>query len=251
MTPFLIALQFLTTFPIQLKAMPTKQQNGQSLLFYPIVGLMIGLILFGLALSLQAIPVILLSSLLQVVWIWLTGGLHLDGLADTADAWVGGFGDPERTLAIMKDPSCGPIGVLSLLIVCLLKWSAIYVLLEQQLYSALVLFPLLGRLVPLILFLSTRYVRTQGLGSSMAEFIPKTAAIFVISLCLVASAYWGWSGILSSVCFIMTVLYLRFKFMQRIGGITGDTVGAGIEITEAISLLSFVIASFYLPLTWF
>ena len=251
MTPFLIALQFLTTFPIQLKAMPTKQQNGQSLLFYPIVGLMIGLILFGLALSLQAIPIILLSSLLLVVWIWLTGGLHLDGLADTADAWVGGFGDPERTLAIMKDPSCGPIGVLSLLIVCLLKWSAIYVLLQQQLYSALILFPLLGRLVPLMLFLSTRYVRTQGLGSSMAEFIPKTAAIFVISLCLVASAYWGWSGILSSVCFIMTVLYLRFKFMQRIGGITGDTVGAGIEITEAISLLSFVIASFYLPLTWF
>jgi adenosylcobinamide-GDP ribazoletransferase len=135
--------------------------------------------------------------------------------------------------------------------VCLLKWSAIYVLLQQQLYSALVLFPLLGRLVPLMLFLSTRYVRAQGLGSSIAEFIPKTAAIFVISLCLMASAYWGWSGILSSVCFIMTVLYLRFKFMQRIGGITGDTVGAGIEITEAISLLSFVIASFYLPLTWF
>ena len=251
MTPFLIALQFLTTFPIQLKAMPTKQQNGQSLLFYPIVGLMIGLILFGLALSLQAIPVILLSSLLLVVWIWLTGGLHLDGLADTADAWVGGFGDPERTLAIMKDPSCGPIGVLSLLIVCLLKWSAIYVLLEQQLYSALILFPLLGRLVPLMLFLSTRYVRAKGLGSSIAEFIPKTAAIFVISLCLVASAYWGWSGILSAICFIVTVLYLRSKFMQRIGGITGDTVGASIEITEAISLLSFVIASFYLPLIWF
>lgn len=251
MTPFLIALQFLTTFPIQLKAMPTKQQNGQSLLFYPIVGLMIGLILFGLALSLQAIPVILLSSLLLVVWIWLTGGLHLDGLADTADAWVGGFGDPERTLAIMKDPSCGPIGVLSLFIVCLLKWSAIYVLLQQQLYSALILFPLLGRLVPLMLFLSTRYVRAQGLGSSIAEFIPKTAAIFVISLCLMASAYWGWSGILSSVCFIATVFYLRAKFIQRIGGITGDTVGAGIEIIEAISLLSFVIASFYLPLTWF
>ena len=250
MTPFLIALQFLTTFPIQLKAMPTKQQNGQSLLFYPIVGLMIGLILFGLALSLQAIPIILLSSLVLVVWIWLTGGLHLDGLADTADAWVGGFGDPERTLAIMKDPSCGPIGVLSLLIVCLLKWSAIYVLLEQQLYSALVLFPLLGRLVPLMLFLTTRYVRVKGLGSSMAEFIPKTAAICIIILCLLISAYWGWSGILSSVCFIATVFYLRAKFIQRIGGITGDTVGASIEITEVVSLLSFVISlSLYFPST--
>ena len=128
MTPFLIALQFLTTFPIQLKQMPTQQQNGQSLLFYPVVGLIIGLILAVLALLLQALPNVLLSSLILVFWIWLSGGLHLDGLADSADAWVGGFGDKERTLAIMKDPACGPIGVLSLIILCAIKGSALYVL---------------------------------------------------------------------------------------------------------------------------
>ena len=145
MTPFFIALQFLTIFPVQLKEMPSKQQNGQSLLFYPLIGLIIGAILFAIATLLHALPVILLSSLILVVWIWLKGGLHLDGLADTAAAWVGGFGDKERTLKIMKDPSCGPIGVLSLIILCLIKWSALYVLLEKQLYSALFLFPILGR----------------------------------------------------------------------------------------------------------
>ncbi|MFH7766135.1 adenosylcobinamide-GDP ribazoletransferase [Acinetobacter sp. BSP-28] len=246
MTPFFIALQFLTTFPVQLKQMPSKQQNGQSLLFYPLVSLIIGLILFALAYLLQAIPVILLSSVILVVWIWLTGGLHMDGLADTADAWVGGFGDPERTLAIMKDPSCGPIGVLSLIILCLLKWSALYVLLEQQYYSALILFPLLGRLAPLFLFLTTHYVRQKGLGTSIAEFIPKTAAIIVFVLSLLTSVYWGWAGMLCALSMLGTLLYLRHKFIQRIGGITGDTVGASIEICEVVSLLVFVITLFIL-----
>ena len=159
MTAFWIALQFLTTFPVQLKAMPTPQQNGQSLLFYPVVGLIIGVILFAIASVLHAVPIVLLSSVILVIWIWLTGGLHLDGLADTADAWVGGFGDAERTLKIMKDPACGPIGVLSLIIICILKWSAIYLLLQKQMYIALLLFPVLGRLVPLVLFLTTNYVR--------------------------------------------------------------------------------------------
>ena len=246
MTAFFIALQFLTTFPVQLKEMPSKQQNGQSFLFYPLIGLMIGGILFAIATLLHALPVILLSSLILVVWIWLTGGLHLDGLADTADAWVGGFGDKERTLKIMKDPSCGPIGVLSLIILCLIKWSALYVLLEKQLYSALFLFPILGRLTPLFLFLTTQYVREKGLGSSIAECIPKTGSVIVSALCLVAAAYFAWVGVLTVMIFIGTLIYLRHKFIQRIGGITGDTVGASIEICEAVSLLSFVMSLFYL-----
>ena len=246
MTPFFIALQFLTIFPVQLKEMPSKQQNGQSLLFYPLIGLMIGAILFAIATLLHALPVILLSSLILVVWIWLTGGLHLDGLADTADAWVGGFGDKERTLKIMKDPSCGPIGVLSLIILCLIKWSALYVLLEKQLYSALILFPILGRLAPLFLFLTTQYVREKGLGSSIAEFIPKTGSIILSALCLIAAAYFAWVGVLTVMIFIGTLIYLRHKFIQRIGGITGDTVGASIEICEAVSMLSFVMSLFYL-----
>lgn len=68
-----------------------------NLYFYPLVGLLIGLILFGLSILLVKVPIILVATIILVIWIWLTGGLHLDGLADTADAWVGGFGDRERT----------------------------------------------------------------------------------------------------------------------------------------------------------
>ncbi|WP_291372806.1 adenosylcobinamide-GDP ribazoletransferase [Acinetobacter sp. UBA6720] len=246
MTPFWIALQFLTTFPVRLSAMPTPQQNAQALLFYPVVGLLIGSILYGIALLLHALPVVLLSSVILVLWIWLTGGLHLDGLADTADAWVGGFGDKARTLAIMKDPSCGPIGVLSLVIVCLLKWSVLYVLLQKQLYTALMLFPLLGRLVPLFFFLSTDYVREKGLGSQLGQHLARPIAIALLLLTSLVALYWAWVGVVVLASFYLALWYLRCKFIQRIGGVTGDTIGASIEIIELATLLSFVFAVFYL-----
>ena len=245
MTPFWIALQFLTTFPVRLSAMPTPQQNAQALLFYPVVGLLIGAILYGITLLLYALPVVLLSSVILVLWIWLTGGLHLDGLADTADAWVGGFGDKARTLAIMKDPSCGPIGVLSLVIVCLLKWSVLYVLLQEKLYTALMLFPLLGRLVPLFFFLSTDYVREKGLGSQLGQHLARPIAIALLLLTPLVALYWAWIGVVVLASFYLALWYLRCKFIQRIGGVTGDTIGASIEMIELATLFSFVVATFY------
>ena len=245
MTPFWIALQFLTTFPIRLSAMPTPQQNAQALLFYPVVGLLIGGILYGIVLLLHALPLVLLSSVVLVLWIWLTGGLHLDGLADTADAWVGGFGDKARTLEIMKDPSCGPIGVLSLVIVCILKWSALYVLLQKQLYTALILFPMLGRLVPLFFFLSTDYVREKGLGSQLSQYLVRPMAVAILLLIPLVALYWAWVGAVVISTFYLVLWYLRYKFIQRIGGVTGDTIGASIEMIELATLFSFVMATFY------
>ena len=246
MTAFWIALQFLTVLPIELKTMPSAKQNGQAILFYPFVGLLIGLILFGVSLILVKLPILLIASIILVLWIWLTGGLHLDGLADTADAWVGGFGDPERTLKIMKDPSCGPIGVLSLVVVCLLKFAALYVLLEQHLNTFLILVPVLGRSVPLFLFLTTAYVRDKGLGRSITDFIPKklTWTFFVITIALLCM--FKWLGLVIFICFIAVLFYLRALFIKRIGGITGDTVGAAIELIETGLMLSFVVASFYI-----
>lgn len=236
MTPFWIALQFLTVFPIQLKHMPSAAQNAQSLLFYPVIGLGIGLLLCGIVILLIKLPLILLSTLLCVLWIWLTGGLHLDGLADTADAWVGGFGDPERTLNIMKDPSSGPIGVLSLMIFLSLKWSAIYVILEQQQWWLLLITPVIARLAPLILFLTTPYLRAKGLGTAIADHLPRTLCYGVILLSSVICALTHLWGIVAVLVAMAIIGYLRRCFIKRIAGITGDTVGATIEITESVSL---------------
>jgi len=240
MIRLMIALQFLTVFPIKLKQMPSLKQNAESLLFYPLVGLMIGGLLFALTLLLQALPSLVLATFVLVIWIWLTGGLHLDGLADTADAWVGGFGDPERTLNIMKDPNCGPIGVLSLILISLLK-------LEMHQYDLIILIPLLGRLAPLFLFLTTPYVRKSGLGSAITEYLPRTIAFSILIIITFLSCYLSLAGSIGLASGIVTLLYLRFKFIQRIGGITGDTVGAAIEISETTILLTCALSVFYLP----
>ncbi|WP_337078008.1 adenosylcobinamide-GDP ribazoletransferase [Acinetobacter pittii] len=246
MTPFWIALQFLTVLPIELKTMPTAQQNGRAILFYPLVGVMIGGILFLISCLLVKLPVLLLTVIIMTLWVWLTGGLHLDGLADTADAWVGGFGDKLRTLQIMKDPSCGPIGVLSLVIICLLKFVLIYVLIEQHQTLFLVLVPVLGRIVPSILFLTTPYVREKGLGRSLTDHLPKTASWIITGFVLLLPLYWEWQGLIAVIGFLISLIYLRHLFIKRIGGITGDTVGAAIELSETVLLFAFVSSYFYL-----
>ena len=119
MLPFWIALQFLSSLPIRLSGMPAPQELGRSLLCYPLVGALFGLLLWGLNGLLGNAPLMLHAALLLTAWVLLSGGLHLDGLADSADAWLGGFGDRERTLSIMKDPRSGPIAVVTLVLVML------------------------------------------------------------------------------------------------------------------------------------
>jgi cobalamin synthase len=131
MLPFWIALQFLSSLPIRLPGMPQPQELGRSLLFYPVVGLLFGVLLWGLNSVLMGAPLLLHAALLLTAWVLLSGGLHLDGLADSADAWLGGFGDRERTLTIMKDPRSGPIAVVTLGMVLLLKFTALVALIEQ------------------------------------------------------------------------------------------------------------------------
>ena len=243
---FALALQLLTRLPVpSLTTPPQPRELGLSVLFFPGVGLLIGALLAGMHTALWLIDPGVLAALVLMVWVLLTGGLHLDGLADTADAWVGGFGDQARTLEIMKDPSCGPIGVLSLVIVCILKWSALYVLLQQQCYSTLILFPVLGRLVPLFFFLSTDYVSAQGLGSQLSQHLARPIAMALLLLIPLVALYWAWISVVVIATFYLVLWYLRYKFIQRIGGVTGDTIGASIEMIELATLFSFVMATFY------
>jgi adenosylcobinamide-GDP ribazoletransferase len=127
-------------------------------------------------------PLLLHAALLLTVWVLLSGALHLDGLADSADAWLGGFGDRERTLTIMKDPRSGPIAVVTLVLVLLLKFAALLALIEQQHALALIIVPLLGRSALLGLFLTTPYVRAGGLGQALADHLPRSAGKQVLAV---------------------------------------------------------------------
>lgn len=89
MLPFWIALQFLSSLPVRLPGMPSPEQMGRSLLYYPAVGGVFGVLLWGLNTLLDGSPLLLHTALLLSAWVLLSGALHLDGLADSADAWLG------------------------------------------------------------------------------------------------------------------------------------------------------------------
>jgi adenosylcobinamide-GDP ribazoletransferase len=242
MLPFWIALQFLSSLPIRLPGMPAPEELGRSLLFYPLVGLLFGGILWVLNWLLLGTPMLLHAALLLSVWVLLSGGLHLDGLADSADAWLGGFGDRERTLTIMKDPRSGPIAVVTLVLVLLLKFAALLALIEQQHAVALIIVPLMGRSALLGLFLTTPYVRAGGLGQALADHLPRLAGKQVLAAsALVCVLIAGLSGALALVLAAGMFVWLRQVMLRRLGGTTGDTAGALLELLEVAVLVGLAI----------
>ena len=237
MQPFLIALQFLTCIPVRLRGMPEPHELGRSLLYYPLVGLLLGGMLWLLALVTASAAPPLQAALVLTTWVALTGGLHLDGLADSADAWLGGFGDRERTLAIMKDPRSGPIAVTVLVLLLLLKFVALLSLLQSGHLLALLIVPLVGRGALLGLFLTTPYVRPGGLGDALSAHMPRLGVRVVLGVvvvgCLLAGTN-GWTALAIAFC---TAWLARRSMYQRLGGTTGDTAGALLELVECAVLV--------------
>ncbi len=238
LSPFFIAVQFLTCLPVPSAHDVNDRHVGYSVLFYPLVGLIIGAVLAALHALLDGAPVMLTAAILLVTWIFITGGLHLDGLADSADAWVGGLGDRERTLAIMKDPCCGPMGVVALVAVLLLKFAALTALFTTGAWIALLIAPLLARTALPALFVTTPYVRANGLGSAIAAHLPRGAAIAVVGVVLIATPLLtGLHNVWLLVGGTFVFFALRAMMTKRIGGTTGDTAGALVEILETSTLL--------------
>ena len=238
MLPFWIALQFLSSLPITLPGMPKPQELGRSLLFYPLVGALFGGVLWGVSALLAGTPLMLHAALLLTVWVMLSGGLHLDGLADSADAWLGGFGDRERTLTIMKDPRSGPIAVVTLVLVLLLKFCALLALIEQQQAMVLLIVPLIGRSALLGVFLTTPYVRAGGLGQALADHLPRKAGWWALALsAVVCVALAGYAGLWALMLATLGFIWLRQVMMRRLAGTTGDTAGALLELLEVLMLV--------------
>lgn len=240
--PLILALQLLTRIPIPIEIEATEQEIGKSILFYPFVGLIIGSILYFAALLLPAELLLMNAAIVTALWIALTGALHIDGLADSADAWVGGMGDASRTLEIMKDPTCGPMGVTTIVVTLLLKFAAIFTLLESGYLIPLLLIPMLGRAQVLLLFLTTPYVRPGGMGSVLATHLPKVLMWIALP---VAAAIWIFMietlGAMVIVVLLLMFWLYRQALMKRIGGTTGDTAGALIELSELVLLVGIVI----------
>jgi adenosylcobinamide-GDP ribazoletransferase len=234
---FLIAVSFLTLVPVPMRSEPKDRDIGYSLLFYPLVGLILGLLLAVLGWAIEGTADALRAALLLATWVILTGGLHLDGLADSTDAWLGGLGSRERTLAIMNDPYCGPAAVAALVVVLLIKFAALQALVADQDWRALVGVPVLGRAVLPLLFLTTPYLNSPGMGKVLAQHQPHRASTLVLAVTALALPLaLGIRGLWLLLAVMALFWGLRTLMMQRLGGTTGDTAGALTELTETVAL---------------
>lgn len=189
--------------------------------------------------SLQTVPQYLQASLILTLWVLLTGGLHLDGLADCADAWAGGLGDRKKTWRIMKDPAAGPVAVVVLSLTLLLKWSALRSLTGSQLFTALLAAPVLGRTAILALMCSAPYVSRHGLAEKLMKQLPVKACQGLVAMILLAGvAILGWLPLLLT---IGMVAWVRKIGLIRLGGMTGDVYGSAVELVELVVLIGIAV----------
>jgi len=241
--PLWIAGRFLTRLPFPDPGATTAVEVGQSVLWYPLTGLLLGGLIASIAWLVSGAAVSVAAAVVLIAWVWGSGAIHLDGIADSADGWVGGLGSRERTLDIMKDPRCGSMGVTVIGLVLIAKFAGLQALLAQSDGWLLLWLPLLGRLQLPLLLLTTRYARSHGMAFEQAQHLPHRAGWLVVSAVLLAeilivSATQNW--ILAATLALVTVsilLIMRRAMVQRLAGFTGDTAGAVVEVTETALLL--------------
>jgi len=247
-TEFLIALQFLTIIRVK-RTLPFSEADlGRAGVFFPIVGLLVGAIIWSLDRGVRLfVPSALSSVLLVGALALLSRGFHLDGLADSAD---GLFGSRERhrALEIMKDSTIGTFGALAVVIVLLLKVRSLDLLQGGYRGMALLLGPMLGRWACVVMAYTSRPARAEGLG---AAFVRGTQfREFGLASVLTLAVVFSLMEILGLVVFVpLAALILGFTLYcnRRLGGVTGDTLGALGELVETAVLCLLVLLETAVP----
>ena len=234
-----LALTFLTKLPWPWRGPAEPAALARSMFWFPWVGAVLGLVFWLAWAGLQKIlPEPAAAALLLVLTVWITGGLHLDGLADTADG-LGGSRTPAESLRIMKDSRLGAFGVLSLILTLLLKFSLFLSLAAPTGGTkALLFYPVISRWGMVLLAYLSPYARPEGgLGQAMTLGVsPRVLAGASLSA---AALSWVILGVPGLVLFTAAgaLVWLGGLYCQhRLGGITGDVLGATNEILEVLVL---------------
>ena len=243
MNSFLHAIQLLTRLPLGKKRQ--SGLSGDAVCWYAPVGMIIGVIIAVIA-SLShwlALPPAVSALAVLIVWVGITGALHLDGLADCGDAWMGGH-TPERMLEIMKDTACGVGALVVVVLVLLAKFIALSLLLQQGHWMWLVFAPVIARIVLSLIICATPYIRSDGIGASLQSSLPHqaigiSALLLSVVLCLISLP----AFVIATLASILAFSLIYYCFIKPLHGATGDIYGALVETTETAVLLGLVVAS--------
>ncbi len=237
---FVLMVQFLTRIPINVDLDATSEDYGKGLVFAPIVGLVIGALLVVSYMILSLIfPITMTAALLLVIYIFVTGGLHIDGLGDTFDGLFSNR-SKERILEIMRDSRVGTNAVVAIFCLLLINWSVVSNINPENIVMVLMLFPVTGRIGSLIGAGVSVYAREGGgLGKSFIDFCSiKEIIIGMVPYLIIFFVTAGLRGLLLSIVPVISAFLLTKLFSRKIGGATGDILGAVCELNQVIFLIS-------------
>ena len=237
---FWASLQFLTIFPTPLKHEANAGIAGQSLPYFPLVGLILGSILLGLYYGLSLIlPDVVVTALLIITLVILTGAHHVDGFIDTCDGVLAGKSKKER-LAIMSDTRVGAFGIVGVVLLLLLKYGSLFSV--SIMLPALLLMPTLSRWTMVSMIFTFPYARRSGmglpfkLGATWQRLAIATAIALVAAVVLLK-----WWGLVLMAVLWLIAFGIAAYFRSRLGGLTGDNYGAINEISEVLVLLLIIL----------
>ncbi len=236
---FIILLQFMTRIPIPVKIEYDEEKLGKSIKYFPLVGLIIGFFLF--AVNFLAGKVIenrqITAVVVIIAEILITGLIHIDGLADTADGLFS-YTDKERMLEIMKDSRIGTNGTVALILYFLAKM----VFLSEVKPEYILLYPIISRLSTSINAGLGEYARKKGMSNGIIEKNgKKEAVISVVITAALSFAVLRFKGLIVMALAILFILLFMKNVKRKIDGITGDTMGASLELTGILVLFAGII----------
>jgi len=236
---FLLAVQFLTRLPVPNRLATTEEELGRAAAFFPLVGVIVGGSTAGvylLALRVVSVPVAVLIALVFAAFI--TSGFHEDGLADTFDGLGGGW-TKERALEIMRDSRIGTYGALALIFLVLGKFIILTEVGSQQVWRWLIVAHVAARWTVLPLCRWLPYARPEGQGKLVAKQITFSALIIGSLTFLLTLLLFPWRTALIAVAVTIAVTFTSgLYYKRRLGGITGDCLGATNQLTELLMYLT-------------
>lgn len=239
---FLLIIQFLTRIPVNIQIEIEEDDFGKGVVFFPLVGLIIGAVSGSIyyvfsRFSYGLVPIIF--SMLSGVLI--TGALHIDGLADTCDG-IFSARNKERMLEIMRDSRIGTNGAIAIIFDFMLRIAILNLFNEKQALLAILVAPIVSRTLTAIIIYTSTYARAEGgLGKLFIGKVSLGVASLAVAIGLVLTYIsLGFYGLIAFILSLIVVIIFRAHVYSKIGGITGDVLGAANEISE-ISFIMFLL----------
>ena len=239
LTLLLAAVMFLTRLPVPEQVRPPDDQLARAARHFPLVGLIVGVLAgAGWLLALPWVGPGVAAGLAVAVGVLVTGGLHEDGFSDSCDG-LGGGATRERALEIMRDSHIGAYGSIGLILSLGLRWMALAALGAWAGFAALIAAHAIGRCMIVVTLASTHYAREHGTASGVAGGVePGETAIAVLLTLIIACTCAGWGGFyalcLGGIAGGMMIWLLK----RRLGGYTGDGLGAVEQVAEIAALIT-------------